>query len=280
MNQENRHKSVPEWQLERFLLEELPTAEMSRIRERLVDDPELGRRLEVLRADSANTRERYPAAWMARQIEHRANRAAPAGRASISLEPVLRRLWPVPAAAGLAALLALVTLGGDDGDGGDGGDVSGRSAVPGIRLKGMEPQLVLHRKVDAGSEQLQDGSAARAGDLLQVQYHAAGRPFGAILSVDGHGSVTQHFPARGARAGALGSAGLTSLEFAYELDDAPRWERFYFVTAAAAFDLAAVVTAAGTAAASGDSLVLAAGLEQVILTLKKEPATTGRGGGA
>ena len=112
-----------------------------------------------------------------------------------------------------------------------------------------------------------------------MQYHAAGRQYGAILSVDGYGSVTQHFPARGDRARALDTTGLVSLEFAYELDDAPRWERFYFVTSTTAFELPGVLAAAaGTVTTSGDSLVLADGLEQFMLTLTKERTAAGRAG--
>ena len=64
-----------------------------------------------------------------------------------------------------------------------------------------------------------------------------------ILSIDGRGAVTRHLPANGARAALLGHDRLNLLDAAYELDDAPGWERFYFVTADREFDVEPIVTA-------------------------------------
>jgi hypothetical protein len=113
----------------------------------------------------------------------------------------------------------------------------------------------------------------------------------------------------GGRAASLQQAGVVSLEFAYELDDAPGWERFYFITAAVPFDVDAVMAAAhrlatafdssadaaaevatqamgtqvmGAQAGGGlvarpavelDSLDVPTGLEQSLFTLRKESST-------
>ena len=82
---------------------------------------------------------------------------------------------------------------------------------------------------------------------------AAGSTWGLILSVDGRGTVTLHLPREGTRAARLSAESQVLLDLAYELDDAPRWERFYFVTGSAPFDTAPVVDAARRAAASGDA---------------------------
>ncbi|MEZ4464913.1 MAG: hypothetical protein R3F43_10545 [bacterium] len=70
----------------------------------------------------------------------------------------------------------------------------------------------------------------RAGDVLQLTYAARGAGHGVLFSVDGRGpsrctSPTRPAPTRPAR----GPAAVT-LPHAYQLDDAPRFERF-FVTA-------------------------------------------------
>ncbi len=179
-------------------------------------------------------------------------------------------------------MLAFVTIGNNaEDDAGDGGEFS-QSPIPGIRLKGTGPHLSLHRKIDTGSEQLRDGGIGRSGDVIQVRYHAGGRSYGAILSADGNGAVTLHHPAAGNEAQPLQTSGPVSLAFAYELDDAPHWERFYFVTSHTEFELAAVIDAAAAAAlARRDSLVLDDGeLEQFILTLNKEPWQQAAGGGS
>jgi hypothetical protein len=95
--------------------------------------------------------------------------------------------------------------------------------------------LSIYRRTAAGSERLADGDLVHAGDLLRVGYVSGGRPFGLILSIDGRGAVTMHLPPAGDRAVALQPGSNILLDAAYELDDAPRIERFYFVTGNDAF---------------------------------------------
>lgn len=102
---------------------------------------------------------------------------------------------------------------------------------PTFRLKGLAPHLTLHRKTDNGKEQLSPGRIARQGDLIQLSYVAAGASHGVVVSVDGRGQATLHFPAKATAAPSLESGGAVPLTQAYELDDAPHFERFFFVTA-------------------------------------------------
>jgi len=107
-----------------------------------------------------------------------------------------------------------------------------------------------------------------------VAYQAAGRPFGVIVSLDGRGAVTLHLPQEGEQAARLGSSGSVLLDFAYELDDAPRWERFYFVTGEANFSVTPVLEAVarlgtGNPIGAPDALALPDGLEQFIISLDK-----------
>ena len=79
--------------------------------------------------------------------------------------------------------------------------------------------------------------------MLQLGYVSAGRRYGAVLSVDGRGSVTLHFPESPAGSPEL-KGGTVSLPSAYELDDAPAFERFFFVTSDAPFDVGTVMESA------------------------------------
>jgi len=92
-----------------------------------------------------------------------------------------------------------------------------------------------------------------------------------IVSIDGRGSVTVHLPVHGDQAAALASGDTVLLDHAYQLDDAPRFERFHFVTAQAPFAVATVVDAARRAAttASASELPLAASFEQASFLLRK-----------
>jgi len=96
--------------------------------------------------------------------------------------------------------------------------------------------------------------------------------------VDGRGTVTWHLPAGYAggplSAPALEGQGDVVLPSAYELDDAPGFERFFLVSSAAPFDLAPVAQAAralaGRPSAERGELSLPAGLGQSSLLVKKQ----------
>lgn len=106
----------------------------------------------------------------------------------------------------------------------------------GVRLKGLEPHLAIFRKTPAGSEPLHPGQKTRPGEVLRIGYQSAGFPYGAILSVDGNGNVTRHWPASGERSGRL-QGGEALLPSSFELDAAPDYERFYFVVSKKPFAL-------------------------------------------
>jgi len=93
-----------------------------------------------------------------------------------------------------------------------------------------------------------------------------------ILSIDGRGAVTLHLPPSGDRAVPLAPGKMVLLDAAYELDEAPRVERFYFVTAREPFAAEPVVSAARRAAQGTvpDALPLPPGLEQATFAIQKE----------
>src|SRR5262249_17390764 len=132
------------------------------------------------------------------------------------------------------------------------------------RIKGQKPALALYRRTAAGSEALANGSLAHQGDVVRVGYRAAGHAYGVIFSIDGRGTVTMHLPPSGDRAPPLEPKTRVLLDAAYELDDAPLWERFYFVAGDTPFVVAPVVDAIRR---SGP---LPRGLEQSTFSLQKE----------
>jgi hypothetical protein len=116
-------------------------------------------------------------------------------------------------------------------------------------IKGDRAQLYVYRAGD-GDRPLRDGAHAARGDLLQLAYATADAGFGVLVSIDGAGTVTQHWPEPGAtRAVPLRTGGEIRLPSSYELDDAPAFERFFLIRAGEAFDVAQVLTAAHTLAA-------------------------------
>jgi hypothetical protein len=143
--------------------------------------------------------------------------------------------------------------------------------------KGLRPRLVIHRKTVAGIERLQTGNVAQSGDVLQISYVAAGHQHGIVLSLDGAGAVTLHHPAQ--PQGPLASTRLAKrgehpLPTAFELDDAPGFERFVLITSGdTPTDIEVVVQSARARASSvgarTDPLDLPPGLTQTSVVLRK-----------
>ncbi len=82
MSTSERPGRVPDWKLERYLLEELAPAEAREVAALERDHVEVRARLETVRASNTELQARYPAAWMSRQIRrrHRSGRGTPRAR--------------------------------------------------------------------------------------------------------------------------------------------------------------------------------------------------------
>ena len=144
-----------------------------------------------------------------------------------------------------------------------------------IFVKGLSPHLVLYRRLGERADVLSEGARATRGDMLQVGYVAADAKHGVIVSIDGASAVTLHYPDAESASTTLEAKGEHLLQHAYELDAAPAFERFFFVTSDAPIDVAQVLDAARTlsrvpAKARRGALTLAPGLSQHMITLVKE----------
>jgi hypothetical protein len=246
---------VSDLMLEQFSLGELDSRQEKAVREALAEDEILRERLEALRDSDKQILSDYPAEQVVPSIQERAreSRQAP------------RRSWGRPFVMALSTVAVALVV------------VSFFMAPP-TRLKGLSPHLSVFRKTPSGAEELRPGSVAKRGDVLQLSYTAGDAKYGVIISVDGRGSITWHSPAGYAggqrTAPALDAHGPVVLSSAYELDDAPSFERFFLVYASAPFqvsdvDRAARTLAARGAAAANGTLTLPGGLGQYSLLVKK-----------
>lgn len=146
-----------------------------------------------------------------------------------------------------------------------------------VRIKGLVPRLSVHRQREGRIERLRDGDVARAGDLIQMSYVAAGHRNGVIVSIDGRGTVTLHHPERPDASPTLVARGEHALDHAYELDDARSYERFVLVTAGdeplspnVVLDAARRLAQRGPAARHS-ALALPERWQQSSITLSKQP---------
>jgi hypothetical protein len=239
---------VPELLVERLRLGDLPADRAADVHARLVREPGGLARLEALRIADAEVLAQYPPRVVAAEVQRRAQ------------PPPKSRLWlAIPALA--VALLALwivrpqpqprPMLQTEDGD----------------RVKGLPPRVVVYRKTGARIEPLAQQSVVHAGDLLQPGYVAAGHRFGALVSLDGRGGVTVH-------EAQVQPDGERLAKQAYELDDAPDFERFVLVVSDRPLQVQAVLEAARRLAASGQARTGTLGLpgtEEASLLLLKGP---------
>ena len=256
-------RRVSDLALEQYALGELPGAERPALEAALERDAELRSRLDALESSNQAILSEYPPAEIAASIR-RGMLSSEDGR----LGRTQRRF---PSAILLSAAAAVLVLAGA---------VAARSfLVPTVedltRPKGGAPGLAVYRKTASGAAELGDGTAAVNGDLLQLRYGAGAMRYGAILSLDGRGVLTRHFPdsPSQSRSPQLASAGAV-LEEAYQLDDAPLFERFFIFSADRPFDLSAVEGALRDLARSSDRGAsgaprLPSGLEWRSLLLRK-----------
>jgi hypothetical protein len=253
-------QTVSDLLLEQYFLGELATDQERRVRDELERDPDLRNRLASLSESNRVILADYPPERIVPAIKERMLRE---GRTARGRSRTFA--WALPVAAMVVLLVSLFV-------------VRERVMPNETRLKGLSTHLSVFRKTPSGAEELRPGASARRTDVLQISYTAGAAKYGVILSLDGRGTVTWHVPA-GYRGGsrsapALDLEGQVVLPSAYELDDAPGFERFFLVYAASPFEVADVeravrALAARPGAAEREELALPRGMRQYSLLLKK-----------
>lgn len=225
---------TPDFILEKKLLRELSPAEDAALEQELALDPALRHRLAALSADNAETLAAHPPATVTAEVKRRAGARIVAVGATSQ-----RRRWAlIPLALATVLALVVITRG-----------VSAPTPSGEIRVKGGAPGLRIFRQQGGRAVAIPNGDVVPAGSVVQLGYNAHGAPFGVLFSIDGRGTVTLHQPARSTD-GALLEENERVLPTAYRLDDAPGFERFFFVTSAERFEVETILAAGRRLAAS------------------------------
>ncbi len=112
--------------------------------------------------------------------------------------------------------------------------------MPGVRTKGLAPALHVYLLDGASVRALDDGDAVAPGARLQLGLVARPDTHAVLLSVDGRGLVTRHFPEPGGTTEV--TDGETLLGRSYQLDDAPAHETFLLFTDPTPLDPATLET--------------------------------------
>ena len=247
---------IPDWKLERFLTGDLPDEEMNMLRELEATDVVFASRVKMLREDNKAILNKLPFETLAGKlagIADSAENADAAGTANVAgcanaAKNVLSfGFVKFAAAAVLVLAVALVAFmaqretivagGNAAGNGDDVAAVNGSQITQvafaetqsDTRIKGLDARMEVWKKTDAGIVQSQDLDEVREGDEIQLRYAVPEKCFGLLFSMDGNGALTLHM-GDGVKAIELTPGKMNSLPFAYKLDDAPYFEKFFFVT--------------------------------------------------
>lgn len=219
--------TVPDLLVEQLHLGELDATQAAAVRAALAEQGD--DRLARLSAADAMDLERYPPERMVPRITARATPR--------------RRVWPValPTLAAAAAGMWWMTRPPPPPPLVDAGPEI-------VRAKGaLTPSLQVLR--EGQLDPMASGTTVDAGTRVQLRFAPGGARHALIVSVDGRGVPTLHWPdsPTASTAVPVGAQRIT-VGHAYELDDAPAFERFHLLTAAAPFEIAAVLRTIATPA--------------------------------
>ena len=270
---------IPDWKLERYLTGDLPEGEMREIRELEKTDEIFAGRVKMMREDNAAILKKLPFERLSEKMDSMSGRATVGSGRGAGMNGagngVNFRLVKFAAAAALVLAVVSVALFSQREIGPDAGtQVAGgaqvmdvamvdASEIPGgagdTRIKGLDARMEVWKKTGDSAVQMPNLGEAREGDEIQLRYAVPEKCFGMLFSMDGNGTLTMHM-ADGSSAVALEPGKMTTLPFAYKLDNAPKFEKFFLLTSRAAFELDAN---------NIDALLKSKGVRSVSITLRK-----------
>jgi hypothetical protein len=242
---------ISDLMLERYLLGELPEEQLIKFDRIKKEDPEIRSRIDKIKESDLEIQEKYPSRDIAAEIKRRYNNSeAGAGNDVRAFKPVYRRFMLPSALVAAAAVVLFFVLPVIKPPVGD--VVINDTGT--TRIKSTDTRIYLYRKNNNEIEMLKNGSSAGKGDLLQIAYSSFKDDYGIILSIDGNGYVTLHYPADRNGSTKLIKKKKVLLNNSYELDDAPDFERFFFITSGNSLNINAVLHAAERLAGDKNSV--------------------------
>lgn len=219
---------IPDWKIERFLQGDLPEADMMQIRTEERQDDILRARIASLKKSNQDILSQYPAKEMIPHLN-----------SVVSAKKKIKLFIYSPMVAAAVLLVAFIPFFAPE--------ISALWQSPstteiveysedGTRIKGLALNLEVWKKTADSAEILVEKSFVKAGDELQLRYSVPTKCYGMIFSLDGEGKVTPLLADQGASV-ALDAGKVTLLPYAYKLDNAPHFEKFFLVVSNDVFEL-------------------------------------------
>ncbi|OWV14100.1 hypothetical protein [Fibrobacter sp. UWB5] len=249
---------ISDFKLERYLLGELSEKEMRELQERELSDEIFAARVAEMRLQGKRFLAENPFA----DLEERIEAAEAAGNSAEKAGQNI--LWLKVAAALVIALgiFSVVVLNRDVATYDNNAasmEVAMADVDDGTRIKGMQASLEVWKKTGDSAVQMVNLGDAYEGDEIQLRYRVPQKCFGMLFSMDGNGTITMHM-GEGNKAIELEPGKMTTLPFAYKLDNAPKFEKFFLLTSQNAFEIDGNDI---------DKSLKQAGVENVSFTLRK-----------
>ncbi len=248
---------ISDFKLERYLLGELPEKEMRDFQERELSDEIFAARVREMREQG----KRFVAENPFEALEAKMDEADEAANDNGN---VISGVWLKVAAALVIALgvFSMVILNRDVStydSNATSMEVAMADVDNGTRIKGMQASLEVWKKTGDSAVQMVNLGDAYEGDEIQLRYRVPQKCFGMLFSMDGNGTITMHM-GEGNKAIELEPGKMTTLPFAYKLDNAPKFEKFFLLTSQNAFEIDGNDI---------DKSLKQAGVENVSFTLRK-----------
>jgi len=226
----NGNIKVSDFKLEKYLTGDLPAEEMQALRLRENSDEIFRVRVKALREDNARILADNPF----ENLEARMNLAGSgeSGSRRVNAALLLRVAATMVVALGIYTAIwsthSEKSL-GVQGVGGTGTEVAMATEEFDTRVKGLDARMEVWKKTGDGVQQMENLGEAREGDELQLRYSVPEKCYGLLFSMDGNGVLTVHL-GNGSGSIALQPGKMVTLPFAYKLDSAPKFEKFFLMT--------------------------------------------------
>ncbi len=225
---------ISDFKLERYLLGELSEKEMRELQERELSDEIFAARVAEMRLQGKRFVAENPFVALEAKM-------AAAEQSANDERNVVSVMWLKVAAALVIALgvfsMVLLNRNVETFDSKDASmQVAMADVDDGTRIKGMQASLEVWKKTGDSAVQMVNLGDAHEGDEIQLRYRVPQKCFGMLFSMDGNGTITMHM-GEGNKAIELEPGKMTTLPFAYKLDNAPKFEKFFLLTSQNSFEI-------------------------------------------
>ncbi|MCQ2102653.1 MAG: hypothetical protein MJY98_05450 [Fibrobacter sp.] len=232
--------NVSDFKLEKYLTGDLPAEEMKELRLRENTDEIFHARVQALREENAKILAANPFSGLEARMNDSADGEERGGR-MLPLSVLLRVAAVMVVALGIFTAVFVfdsernLNVKVAEGQGSEVAMVMESAEGYGeTRVKGMETRLEVWKKTGDSAVQMVNLGNAREGDELQLRYSVPEKCYGLLFSMDGNGVLTVHM-GNGSGSVALESGKMVTLPFAYKLDNAPHFEKFFLLTSRKTF---------------------------------------------